>query len=181
MEREHGWEKGQWRTSPRASVKGSPTGEALRGNDARRLAALRKWSVLLDSAFRVPGTGITFGLDPIFGLIPGLGDLTSPVFAVLLLFHAVRMRIPRVVQCRMAINAAIDLLVGFVPIVGDLFDVGWKANVRNQALLERYARPGSNATRADWIFVLSIVALLVSLAVIPLVLTVLLLSRFRAV
>ena len=148
---------------------------------ARTLAALRKWSVLLDSAFRVPGTRITFGLDPILGLLPGLGDLTSPLFAVLLLFHGVRMRIPRVVQLRMVINAAIDLFVGLVPIVGDLFDVGWKANVRNLALLEHYARPGSRATRGDWIFVLSIVGALVGLAVISLVLTAWLLSRFRLV
>jgi len=142
---------------------------------------LRKWSVLLDSAFRVPGTGITFGLDPILGLIPGLGDLTSPLFAGLLLFHAVRMRIPRVVQLRMVINAAIDLLIGFVPIVGDLFDFGWKANVLNLALLERHARPGSGATRGDWIFVVSIVGFLAALAVIPLVVTAWLLSRFRLV
>jgi hypothetical protein len=59
---------------------------------ARTLAALRKWSVLLDSAFRVPGTGLTFGLDPILGLIPGIGDLTTPLFAALLLLHGVRMR-----------------------------------------------------------------------------------------
>src|SRR6185503_6033757 len=97
---------------------------------ARTLAALRKWSVLLDSAFRVPGTGITFGMDPILGLIPGFGDVTSPLFAALVLFHAVRMRIPRVIQLRMVINAAIDLLIGFIPVVGDLFDFGWKANVR---------------------------------------------------
>jgi len=153
----------------------------MHDSHARTLAALRKWSVLLDSAFRVPGTGITFGLDPILGLIPGLGDLTSPLFAGLLLFHAVRMRIPRVVQLRMVINAAIDLLIGFVPIVGDLFDFGWKANVLNLALLERHARPGSRATRGDWIFVVSIVGFLAALAVIPLVVTAWLLSRFRLV
>jgi len=147
---------------------------------ARTLTALRKWSVLLDSAFRVPGTGLTFGLDPLLGLIPGIGDLTSPLFAALLLFHSVRMRIPRVVQLRMVINAAIDLLIGFVPIVGDLFDFGWKANVLNLALLERHARPGS-ATRGDWIFVVSIVGFLAALAVIPLVVTAWLLSRFRLV
>jgi len=148
---------------------------------ARTLAALRKWSVLLDSAFRVPGTGITFGLDPILGLIPGFGDVTSPLFAALVLFHAVRMRIPRVIQLRMVINAAIDLLIGFIPVVGDLFDFGWKANVRNLALLERHAHPGSKATKADWIFVLSIVGFLIALAVIPLVLTAWLLSRVRLV
>jgi hypothetical protein len=145
----------------------------------RTLAALRKWSVLLDSAFRVPGTSLTFGLDPILGLIPGLGDLTTPLFAALLLLHAVRMRIPRVVQVRMLINAVIDLLVGVVPIVGDLFDFGWKANVRNLALLERHAHPGSQATKGDWIFVLSIVGVLVAIAVVPLAFTAWLLSRFR--
>ena len=148
---------------------------------ARTLAALRKWSVLLDNAFRVPGTRITFGLDPLLGLIPGVGDLTSPLFAALLLFHAVRMRIPRLVQLRMVVNAAIDLLIGFVPVVGDLFDFGWKANVRNLALLERHAHPGSKATTGDWIFVLGIVGLLGAIAAIPLVFAAWLLSRFRLV
>jgi hypothetical protein len=91
------------------------------------------------------------------------------------------MRIPRVVQLRMAINAAIDLLIGVIPVAGDLFDFGWKANVRNLALLEQHAHPGSTATRADWIFVLSIVGLLIALAVIPLVLAAWLLSRLRLV
>src|SRR4029078_3095286 len=135
----------------------------MRESDARTLAALRRWSVLLDSAFRVPGTNFTFGLDPILRLIPGIGDLTSPIFAALLLLHAVRMRIPRVVQLRMLINAAIDLLIGVIPVVGDLFDFGWNANVRNLALLERHARPESKASRADWIFVLSIVGVLAAL------------------
>jgi Domain of unknown function (DUF4112) len=146
---------------------------------ARTLAALRKWSVLLDSAFRVPGTNLTFGLDPILGLIPGLGDLTTPLFAALLLVHAVRMRIPRIVQLRMVINAALDLLIGSVPVVGDAFDFGWKANVRNLGLLERYAHPGSGATRGDWIFVLSIIGILFALAVTPLLVAGWLLSRFR--
>ena len=146
---------------------------------ARTLAALRRWSVLLDSAFRVPGTNFTFGLDPILGLIPGIGDLTSPIFAALLLLHAVRMRIPRVVQLRMLINAAIDLLIGVIPVVGDLFDFGWKANVRNLALLERHARPESPPTKGDWIFVLSIVGVLAVVALVPLLVTAWLLSRFK--
>jgi hypothetical protein len=151
----------------------------MRESDARTIAALRKWSVLLDSAFRVPGTSLTFGLDPILGLIPGIGDLTTPFFAALLLLHAVRLRIPRVVQLRMLINAAIDLATGFVPFIGDLFDFGWKANVRNLALLERYARPGSKASRGDWVFVSVVIGLLAAVAVIPLFLTAWLLSQFR--
>jgi hypothetical protein len=151
----------------------------MRESDARTLAALRKWSVLLDSAFRVPGTNLTFGLDPILGLIPWLGDLTTPLFAGLLLLHAVRMRIPRVVQLRMVINAAIDLLIGIVPVVGDLFDFGWKANVMNLGLLERYAHPGSKASRGDWIFVAVVIGALFAIAVTPFVVVAWLLSRFQ--
>jgi hypothetical protein len=152
---------------------------SVRESDARTLAALRKWSVFLDSAFRVPGTNLTFGFDPILGLIPGLGDLTTPFFAALLLLHAVRLRIPRVVQVRMLINAAIDLAIGVIPFLGDFFDFGWKANVRNLALLERYARPGTTATRGDWLFVLGVIAVLAAVAVIPLLFTAWLLSRFQ--
>ena len=158
-----------------------PTSKHPHESHTRTLAALRKWSVLLDSAFRVPGTSLTFGLDPILGLIPGLGDLTTPLFSALLLLHAVRMRIPRVIQLRMLINAVVDILVGFIPVIGDLFDFGWKANVWNLALLERYAHPGSKPTKGDWIFVLTIVGVLVAVTVIPLAFGLWLLSRFRLI
>ncbi len=151
----------------------------MREPDARTLAALRKWSVLLDSAFRVPGTRLTFGLDPIIGLIPGIGDVTTPLFSAVLLLHAVRLRIPRVVQLRMLMNAAIDLAIGLVPLVGDLFDLGWKANVRNLALLERHAHPDAKATASDWVFVLVILGGLVVVAVTPLLLIGWLLSHVR--
>jgi hypothetical protein len=124
---------------------------------------------------------LTFGFDPILGLIPGLGDLTTPFFAALLLLHAVRLRIPRVVQVRMLINAAIDLAIGVIPFLGDFFDFGWKANVRNLALLERYARPGTTASRGDWLFVLGVLAVLAAVAVIPLLFTAWLLSRFSVI
>jgi Domain of unknown function (DUF4112) len=151
----------------------------MREPDARTLAALRRWSVLLDSAFRVPGTTLTFGLDPILGLIPWIGDLTTPLFAAVLLLHAVRLRIPRVVQLRMLVNAAIDLVIGLVPVVGDLFDFGWKANVRNLALLERHAHPGAKATAFDWGFVLVILGGLVLVAATPLFIVGWLLSHVR--
>ena len=150
----------------------------IRESDARTLAALRKWSVLLDSAFRVPGTTMTFGLDPILGLIPGLGDLATPFFAGLLLLHAVRMKIPRVVQLRMVMNAAIDLAIGVIPVVGDFFDFGWKANVKNLALLERHAHFGSQPSAGDWLFVLIVLGLLVLAAAIPILAAVWLLSQY---
>ena len=142
------------------------------------LDALRRWAVLLDSVFRVPGTNIRFGLDAIVGLVPGIGDISTPVFAALLLFQGVRMRLPLVVQARMVLNAAIDMLVGLVPILGDLVDVGWKANLRNLALLERHARPGVAPSRGDYYFVGVCIALLALIAVMPVVLLVWLLSRW---
>lgn len=138
--------------------------------DPRTLAALRKWSVLLDSAFRVPGTQMTFGLDPILGLIPGLGDFTTPVFSALLFLHGVRLHIPKVIQLLMVLNAAIDLAIGVIPLAGDLFDFGWKANVRNLALLERYARPGARVEASDWAFAIVVLALLAAVALVPVLL-----------
>lgn len=147
--------------------------------DDRAVRALRKWSVLLDSAFRVPGTRLTFGLDPLFGLVPWLGDLATPLFSALLLLHAVRLRIPRVVLLRMLINAAIDFGVGAIPVAGDFFDFGWKANVRNLALLERHARPGTDASVGDWVFVLLVLVVLFALAAIPILVAAWLLSNVR--
>ena len=148
---------------------------------AETLDALRRWAVLLDSVFRVPGTRIRFGLDAIIGLIPGLGDISTPAFAGLILLQGVRMRLPIVVQARMVLNAGIDMLLGLVPILGDLVDVAWKANLRNLALLERHARPGVPPARADYLFVLVCLALLALIALTPIIALVWLLSSFKLV
>ena len=145
-------------------------------SDDRALAALRKWAVLLDSAFQVPGTSLRFGLDPIIGLLPGGGDLISGFFSVMIVLHAVRLRIPKVIIARMVFNSAIDMLTGTVPVLGDLIDVAWKANVRNLGLLERHAQPGTSPTQSDYVFVALCVCVLVLLAVIPLVLMIWLFS-----
>ncbi len=115
-----------------------------------RLDELRRWAVLLDSQFKVPGTNVRFGLDAILGIVPGLGDLVAPVFTVILLGTALKMRVPAVVLARMVLNAGIDMVLGLVPIAGDVGDVFWKADLRNMALLERHARPGVPPTRADY-------------------------------
>jgi hypothetical protein len=145
------------------------------------LGALRRWAVLLDSAFRVPGTRIRFGIDAILGLIPGIGDISTPTFAALILLQAVRMRLPLVVQSRMVLNAALDMLLGLVPVAGDLVDIGWKANLRNLALLERHARPGVPPSRADYVFVYICIGLLAAVAIAPIVVIGWLLSRFSLV
>jgi hypothetical protein len=143
--------------------------------------ALRRWAILLDSAFKVPGTRIRFGLDAIIGLVPGLGDLVAPVFTLILLGTALRMRVPAVVVARMVLNAGIDMLLGLVPLAGDVADVFWKADLRNMALLERHARPGVPPTSADYWFVVGCIAMVVVLAVTPVVLLVWVLTRFSLV
>jgi len=142
---------------------------------------LRRWAVLLDSVFRVPGTRIRFGLDAIIGLVPGLGDFSAPVFAAVLIATGFRMRIPAVVQARMVLNAALDMLMGLVPLLGDLADVAWKANLRNLALLERHARPGVLPSRGDYVFVYVFIGMLVFVAIVPVALAVWLLWRFSLV
>jgi hypothetical protein len=152
-----------------------------RQSNAETVDALRRWAVLLDSYFRLPGTPIRFGLDAILGLVPGLGDLSTPVFAALILVHAVRMRLPLVVQARMVLNAGIDMVLGLVPLLGDVVDVAWKANLRNLALLERHARPGIPPSRADYVFVGVWLTLLALIAILPLLVIGWLLSRFPLV
>lgn len=147
---------------------------------ASQFEHLRRWSYLLDSVFRVPGTNIRFGWDPIIGLIPGLGDLSSPVFAALLLMQAMRMRVPRIVQLRMLFNAGIDAMLSFVPVLGNLVDVAWKANTRNMALLERHAQPGVAPRRSDVLFVYGVIILLVFVALVPVLLLAWVVGRLLA-
>jgi hypothetical protein len=147
----------------------------------RNLDTLRRWAALLDNAFRVPGTQIRFGLDPILGLVPGIGDLATPFLSVLILVHGARVRVPKIVLARMVLNALIDFAVGAVPVLGDLFDFAWKANEWNLALLERHARPGMRATRGDWIFVIGCVTVVLLVALVPLIVLVWLLRHISLI
>jgi uncharacterized protein DUF4112 len=138
--------------------------------DPRGLDTLRRWARLFDSAFRIPGTGITFGLDPILGLIPGIGDLASPVLSLFFIWHGLRLGVPKVVLARMVLNVLIDSGVGAIPVLGDLFDFGWKANAWNLALLERHAMPGGRPTSGDYLFVTACALVVVVVALVPILL-----------
>jgi hypothetical protein len=138
--------------------------------DPRGLDVMRRWARVFDSAFRIPGTGIRFGIDPLLGLFPGLGDLASPVFSLFLLWHGARLRVPKVVLARMVMNSLIDVAVGAVPVVGDLFDFAWKANAWNLALLEKHAMPGQRASSGDYVFVILCGLVVVVAALVPILL-----------
>jgi hypothetical protein len=141
----------------------------LAPHEEQRLAGLRRLAELLDNAFLVPGTSYRVGLDPILGLIPGIGDLVSPLFTIGVLLQARQFGVPKIVQARMLINVAIDTLVGVVPVLGDLFDFAWKSNHMNLELLELHAREERGGSRGDWVFVTAMIALVVLLATVPFV------------
>lgn len=114
-----------------------------------QLERLRTVSRLLDSAFVIPGTRYRFGFDALIGLVPGLGDAVSAIFSGYIILQASHLGAQKSVVTRMIGNVALDTLVGWVPVLGDLFDVAWKSNLRNMALLETHlqqpaaARAGS--------------------------------------
>ncbi len=150
----------------------------LSARQLARLDVLRRWSRLLDSAFRLPGTRIRFGWDPIVGLVPGLGELVTPLFSILLLAQAFSVKIPKLVQLRMLVNVALDEAAGLVPGVGDLLDVAWKANTRNLELLDRHARRGIQAGVIDRLFGAVVLVLLVTMALVPLLVFAWVIYRF---
>jgi hypothetical protein len=102
------------------------------------LEKLRALTRIFDQAFGIPGTKWRFGLDALFGLVPGLGDVVGAVVAVYALHVARQLRAPAVVQAQMLSNIAIDALVGTVPLIGDIFDFVFKAQTRNLALLDEW-------------------------------------------
>jgi hypothetical protein len=116
-----------------------------RGAQARpeeeRLRRLDKLSQLLDSAFTLPGTRMRFGLDGILGLIPGVGDMGGALLSFYIILEAARLGFSIMTLVRMLGNVAIEAIVGAIPIIGDIFDIGWKANVRNVALLRTLPIP----------------------------------------
>ena len=114
--------------------------------DSRSLARLRWLGNLLDNSIQVPGTNFRFGLDTIIGLVPGVGDLAGGALSLYIIVEAARMGCPATAARRWA-TVAVDALVGAVPVLGDLFDAGFKANLRNLALVQQHVdRPVASQT-----------------------------------
>ena len=144
-----------------------------------RIEALRRLQWFLDEAFRVPGTSIRVGWDPIIGLVPWAGDVLTALLSCAIVFQAHQMRLPRIVQLRMLMNVAIDLLIGAIPGVGDAADAFWKSNTMNMALLDRHAAEVRPATAADWLFVAGVIAAILAVALVPLIMVYWLLTVLR--
>ena len=103
--------------------------------ESPRLEKLDRFSSIFDDRFRIPGTSIRFGFDSLLGLLPGIGDTAATFSHVYLVYHAHKLGIRKRVYVKMAGNAFVDFLFGMIPIVGDVFDLYWKSNRRNTALI----------------------------------------------
>lgn len=147
---------------PDAAPLAAPLAAPMRTRDLERTRAL---AALLDAAVRIPGTNIRFGLDPLLGLIPGIGDLVGGGLSAYVMLLAARAGAPKAVLLRMLANVGIDALVGTVPLAGDLFDVAFKANVRNLALFHRFMEAPGETRRASMGFIVLLLAAAVAIAV----------------
>src|SRR5690349_8292920 len=126
-----------------------------------RLEPLFRWlAQIMDEFLRVPGTRFRFGLDPLIGLLPGLGDTASAVVSAMTLVYAARCGLPKILIARMSLNILINEVVGIVPGIGDAFSFWFKSNSRNYELLQRHWGAPRRPRTSDWIFVAIILGLL---------------------
>jgi len=109
-----------------------------RMNEAEVMRQIRLIADLMDNRFAIPGTSLRIGLDGLIGLIPGIGDVATTVISAYLVYLAHQLDVPKHLLARMVFNIAVDMSVGVVPVLGDVLDVAWKANLKNVRLLERH-------------------------------------------
>ena len=103
-----------------------------------QIARLDSYAQMLDSKFRIPGSQIHFGWDALIGLIPVVGDISSVLFSSVIIIESRKARVSMATLFKMLVNVAIEVVVGSIPLLGDIFDVYWKANIRNVNLLKKH-------------------------------------------
>jgi len=142
----------------------------------RSVSKLTRWAdalvALLDDRFRIPGTDFRFGIDPIIGLLfPGIGDAVTGLGSIGLLTFALRRGVPRVILGRMLLNILIDVLLGALPVIGDIFDATWKSNRRNLELIRQHESSDSKPGAWDYVIIalgliLAVLSIIVPLAAV---------------
>lgn len=158
------------------SANDAPTnGTPARPTSVRR-ERLERVAWLLDSSIRLPVLGYRIGLDPLIGLIPGIGDAVGALLSGYILVEAIRLKASRVVLLKMVINVVVEVIVGALPLVGDVFDAAWKANERNMQLLEDYLDDPERTRRRSRTTALMLLAGLAVVVVAVIVLGVLVLE-----
>src|SRR5688572_21366736 len=127
---------------------------------------MRDLARVLDEAIRIPGTNFRVGLDALLGLLPGGGDVAGGLFSGLIIFQAARSGAPAPVLGRMLANVALDVILGAIPLIGDVFDVAWRANTRNVRLLDAWREQPASTKRASVVTVGAILVALILLVVL---------------
>ncbi|NNF16460.1 MAG: DUF4112 domain-containing protein [Gammaproteobacteria bacterium] len=127
---------------------------------AARRARLERLAWLLDDSVRIPWTQRRIGLESVLGLVPGIGDAVGGLLSTWILVQGVRYGVSRTTLMRMIVNVAIEVVVGSIPVFGDLFDMGWKANQRNVQLLDDHLVQPAAAARGTRVWLLAVLAML---------------------
>jgi len=137
----------------------------MNSTDTRsRFRGLYTLASLMDNRFRIPGTNIHFGFDALIGLIPGIGDLISFLISAYIISEATKNGASGNVRSRMILNVAIDTIIGSIPLIGDIFDVGFKANQKNMRLLEQHFNEGKHKGSSKKVVVPVVIILLLLFA-----------------
>jgi hypothetical protein len=127
----------------------------------KALEPIFKWlAYIMDEVIRVPGTKFRFGLDPLLGLIPGIGDTSSALVSAFALIQALRVGVPKILLGRMALNILLNELIGIIPVVGDAFSFWFKSNARNYEIIKNHRLGSAPPKASDWLFVIGILFLL---------------------
>lgn len=121
-------------------------------NTDRAFTRVRRLSDFLDNAITIPGTSYRIGIDPLLGLIPGLGDYLGAFLSGYIIFESARLGASRATLGRMFFNVILETILGLIPGLGDIFDVFWKANAKNRTLLEKQIASSEKREKADWLF-----------------------------
>ncbi len=134
--------------------------------EANREAIRRSADLLariLDTAVVIPGTQIRIGVDPLIGLLPGIGDAIASLLGTAMLAMASQLQVPKIVMARMSLNIVLNGVIGTIPVVGDFFSIWFRSNARNAELLRRHSRSvRTRSTLVDWGFVLGVLIVTIS-------------------
>jgi hypothetical protein len=144
-----------------SSIRGEVTGASRSERFHAAERRIERVTHALDELVGIPGTPVKVGLDPIVGLIPVVGDVISGIVGTWVIAEAARFGIPRIVIARMTVNLVVDLAIGLIPFLGDLYDIAFRSNSRNLALFRRHALEPETSTRGEASFFIGVALLAV--------------------
>ncbi len=151
---------------------------SVKNKQEDRLKQLQKLAHLLDNALIIPGTSYRVGVDPLLGLIPLIGDYIGIILSSYIVWESAKLGASKTTLFKMIINLMIDLFMGIFPVLGDFFDLTWKANHQNIILLENYLKSPQTRIKTDKLFLFFMGLILIIFVIITTLITLLILKFF---